>query len=191
MVASIKLNEKVRRLENLRCFQTELDLRKQQLQKSIECRTREEFSRCCPDADEALITRLLDAGFTWESLPALLVAPLAEVAWASGEVTAKEGQKALLSLFDSQVVGNGPAVEQFRNWLKKRPPVELMDLWEDYLTCCRHRTDPSIHRDQGRLLQEQARAIALASGGILGLGAIADAEQAIIDRIERVYSATS
>jgi hypothetical protein len=139
-------------------------------------------------ASEDLVDRLIEAGFTASSLPALSLAPLSAVAWASGVVTEEEGQKALLSIFDSQVIGNGAAVEQFRSWLKRRPPAGLMDLWEDFTRARVAVTDETTRQQQGRLLRDQAVAIGLASGGVLGFGAICTEEQAVISRIELVYS---
>src|SRR6056297_482141 len=129
MVAATKLNEKVRRLEDLHYFREDLELRKRHLQASLSERSKQRLAEKCPLAGDQLLDDLRSAGFTPESLPALSIAPLAVAAWASGSVTEDESQKALLAIFDCELFGNGPAIEMFRSWLRSKPSDNLTDLW--------------------------------------------------------------
>lgn len=188
MVVSTRLNAKIRKLENLHCVRAELGLRKQLLAACIAQRAREELIEKCPGADDDLADALLAAGFTSGNLAAIALAPLAVIAWASGEVTQREEQKALLSIFDSQVSGKLESVQQFRSWLRSRPPADLMELWERYVATVRFETDHEQCLLQGQTLFQQAYLIAVASGGVFGVRKICEEERSILDRIQQAYS---
>jgi hypothetical protein len=181
------LNHKLQRLEDLHCFQADLDLRKRRLAASLANQQRQHLRDALPKADEALIDRLLEMDIDGDTLPALQLAPLAAVAWASGSVTHEENAQAILAIFDSQVSGNPKAVEKVRSWLQRRPPSDLLDLWEDFVLQTQHQLDDTQWEYNGDLLMQNAQAIALASGGVLGFGSICKAEHEILDRIARVY----
>lgn len=187
MVASTKLNHKLQRLEDLHCFQADLDIRKRRLAASLSQHKRKELQDALPGADASLTDRLLEMGIDAETLPAMHLAPLAVVAWASGSVTHEENAQAVLAIFDSQVSGNVKAVEKVKSWLRRRPPHGLLDLWEDYVLQNQVDLDDAHWEYTGELLMQNAKAIALASGGVLGFGSICKAEQDVLDRIAFVY----
>lgn len=137
--------------------------------------------------DSGLIDRLIDAGFTPLSLAALELAPLAFVAWASDEVTNKENEAVVVSVYRSRLSANPLAMSYVQSWLDQRPPTELWELWQDF-TCCRLRKfSTPVRQAIGDRLLEQAREVAAASGGFCGFGKICAAEQRVLDAIEALF----
>lgn len=137
--------------------------------------------------DNNLPERLIELGFDSESLEAIRLAPIAEVAWASGRVTQLEHVFAVSAVLSSDMLNAQTAFELYRSWLAKRPDTALWSLWEDYtmnrLACSTHSQEAVF----GQRLYEVAARVALASGGLLDQGEICSTEQRVLDRIARVY----
>jgi len=190
MVAFMKLNDRIGRLEDLHCLRTEIDLRKAQLDACRMDRLRDEMREQCAGLDDEVLQRLLDVGFSGQDLSAITLAPLSVTAWASGSVSEQECEQAMLAIFDSPLSGNVHAIEMYRGWLRNRPPEFLLDLWSDYMLATRDRHDEGQWRIEGERLVRQAYRVAMASGGLLGFGKLCAAEQQILDRIVSVCSLT-
>src|SRR6056297_1150254 len=118
MIASNNLSRRFSRLEEMHCLRRERELREQWLRNIIDQRAQQALAEACPDAEEVLIHRFWQAGFSAHSLPALGLAPLTVVAWASGSVSSPERQNVLLAVVQSEVAENRTAVNQVRAWLQ-------------------------------------------------------------------------
>ncbi|MGB7328956.1 MAG: hypothetical protein WBD31_29015 [Rubripirellula sp.] len=137
--------------------------------------------------DGELLDRLVDAGFTSDTVPALQLAPIALIAWASDSVSDEESQAAVWSIYENRLFSHPAAASRVQSWIDVRPDESLWGLWQDY-TECRLQSLPSVVRQLvGKQLLQQASDVALASGGFLGVGKICAAEQAILDTIRSVY----
>jgi DNA polymerase III epsilon subunit-like protein len=134
--------------------------------------------------DHDLVVRLHDAGFDAESLPALMLAPIAMVAWGSGYVSEYESRVASHAIFHSEVSEHPAAMSVLRDWLQERPDKSLMTLWHDFATARLSRVSPSTKAEILDRRHSQAKEVALASGGILGFGSICDGEQLVLDQIQ-------
>ncbi|MFK8111902.1 MAG: hypothetical protein AB8B91_06855 [Rubripirellula sp.] len=134
-----------------------------------------------------VIDALMEAGFRPETLTALQLAPIAFAAWASDSVTDAESRAAVSSIYEYRLLKHPAAACCVQSWLDVRPDQQLWDLWVRY-TQCRLQDTPAIERRVvGKQLLEQATAVALASGGFLGIGKICAAEQVVLDGIQNVY----
>lgn len=186
MVALNSLTRKVQKLENLHYLQSELDLRQELLRALAMERTRQELADAAQTDDTELVDRLHKAGFTPETLPALTLAPLALVAWGSGDVTQEERSAAIQAVFESEVSGNRLAIRQFQSWLERRPDPGLLTLWAEFTQAKMLRSGASTN-EVDRVMYF-ANQVAMASGGFLGYGSICEGEQAIIDRVCNVLN---
>jgi len=137
--------------------------------------------------DEILLSRLIDAGFDPTTLPALRLVPLAFMAWASDSVTEAEGQAAVWSMFESQLLQNRAAASRMQTWLDLRPEQDLWDLWVEYTRYTLDGVPASVRERMCSDLLHQATAIAMSSGGFLGVGSVCRAERVILDGIRRVF----
>jgi hypothetical protein len=121
---------------------------------------------------------LLDVGIGAEELPALDWIPLVEVAWSDGDVDMPE-REAILGAVESDGIAQGhPAHDLLLSWLEARPAPELLQAWQRHLSS----TDRSA--EQRSEILDRARAVAQASGGVLGIGKVSGAESKSLETIE-------
>jgi hypothetical protein len=138
-------------------------------------------------SDDDVLTTLVDLGFTPETLPALQLAPIAFIAWASETVSDQECRAAVASTYESRLHQIPKALGRFQSWLDIRPDRALWDLWITFTERQLEKTPQSTRNVMGERLLRQATSVAIASGGFLGMGKVCSAEQAILDMIRKVY----
>lgn len=134
-----------------------------------------------------LIYRLHLAGFRSENINALNTFPVVMTAWATGTVTVDEKRAAEAIVFEPDMIANGPAIEMFRHWLQEQPPSEWWALWEEFTQARAAILAPRRLKELRRAVMIACRKVALASGGIWGLGKISPAEQRVLVRTQRVF----
>lgn len=134
-----------------------------------------------------------------ETLAALVLAPLVEVAWADREITPGERQGVLES---AKRLG----VDQYsefcrstlRRWLHERPPAEVLEDWRRSLGPSLAASETRIARKCERRLLEEARRIAKmderpfeAGASLDAQAGITDSEQAVLDALESALAGAS
>ncbi|MGB7346983.1 MAG: hypothetical protein WBD20_22355 [Pirellulaceae bacterium] len=137
--------------------------------------------------DDALVGRLVDAGFSANTLPALPLAPIAFVAWASNSVSERESQAVIASIFESQLYRRPAAAARVQSWLDQRPTQALWQLWVDYTKKRLECASIKQRKIAGARLLRQATQVALASGGFMGLGSVCAAENEVLESIRNVF----
>jgi hypothetical protein len=118
--------------------------------------------------DAELLSRVASLGLDEQTGPAILLAPLVQVAWADGSVSDAE-RKVVLETAASRGVEEGSAVHgQLVSWLEKRPSDALFTTATE---CMRIGLAvlPASERDERiRSIVASCRAVAEASGNTLG-----------------------
>ncbi len=138
--------------------------------------------------DEAVLQQLMACDLSCETLAALSVVPLVEVAWADGHVHEKERSALLTGATKAGLVEAGAAYQLFESWLAERPDPRLLETWMEYVAELSKMFTPEAKRALSRDLLSRARAVAEAAGGFLGLGKISSSEQAVLTELERAFS---
>ena len=151
--------------------------------------TREALAQVSGIRNEAILSRLIELQVRPETLAALTLVPLIEVAWADGKLDEKERNAVLKATDDLGSTGRVIDRVLLEEWLKKKPDAKLMNAWSVYMQGLCH----ELEAGQIKLLKEElvdhARQIAKASGGILGLTQkISPQEEAVLSRIEKAFS---
>lgn len=121
---------------------------------------------------------LLDVGILAETLPALDWIPLVEVAWSDGGVDLAEKEVLLAAAEEDGVDFAHPAHQLLRSWIERRPASTLFDAWKLHVALT-GRTPR-----QREPILDRARAVAHASGGLLGIGTVSGAESQAVKTIE-------
>ena len=178
------LNRKFRKLEDLQFLKSDLDLRQELAESATAELAMTDLARATGIDNRELVERLFRAGFVPETLPALAAAPIALVAWGSGQVTREELTVAMQAIMDSEVAQQHAALAKFQSWLETRPSSELFELWRDFIHA-RPEQLQLVDHDADRMMQ-WLKQVASSSGGVFGFGAICAGERAIIDRVRRV-----
>jgi len=139
------------------------------------------MSRLSGIEDEAVLDKLVELGIGAETLAALTLVPLVEVAWADGKMDVRE-RDAISQGAEAQGVAPGSAAfALLQDWLDERPPPRLLAAWRDYIGALCDEMLPEDRKALKREVLARARAVAEAAGGFLGLGGKVSREE------EQVY----
>jgi hypothetical protein len=181
------LGERVRTLEDefFRKEDQRLTARLQELK--TRAVSREALAQASGIKSEAILDRLLDLGIRPEIVGALAVIPLAEVAWADGSLDNEERRAVLARAEQSGITPGSTSHDLLSSWLARRPDAKLLSAWKHMVQgLCEHMA-PGQVADLRRGLIERARAIAKASGGVFGVGAVSAAEADMIAQLEAAF----
>lgn len=149
--------------------------------------TREGLAAASGIQDEGVLDTLASHGLSAETVAALGLVPLVEVAWADGTVQTKEHQAVLEAAEEAGVADGSPARELLDDWLAERPPAKLLTAWESYVGALAAALEPAEREALRQDLIRRATRVAEAAGGILGMNKISAAEQRMIDEMDKAF----
>jgi len=138
--------------------------------------------------DAELLRRVVELGLNRETGAAILLAPLVQVAWAEGEVTAREREVIFEMAAARGVEAGSPPGLQLEEWLARRPSNALFEIAIEVIKAGLA-VLPLEERDQRvREIVAACTRVAEASGGSLmqrlGIGTgICGEEAAVLDAI--------
>jgi len=149
--------------------------------------SKEDLRKASGMADEAVLDKLVQLGLTGNTIAALSLVPLIQVAWADGTIQDNE-RDAILDGAHRKGLEQGTAgYELLQTWLAQRPSEELMIAWEAYIKAL----VGQLTDEQNRLLKTQivgfAKVVAASAGGFAGFGKISATEQKVLMRIEAAF----
>ena len=137
--------------------------------------------------DKALLDRLVELGIHVDTVEALLLAPLALVAWADGKMDARERDAVLRGAEASGIPRGSAAYALLESWTIQPPPPEVMDSWRAYIAALLK----ELSADQRWALEERvlgrARAVAQAAGGFLGVASVSREEEAVLAELASAF----
>jgi hypothetical protein len=137
--------------------------------------------------DEALVDHLLALGLTPETVLAVTLVPLAVTAWADGEIQPREREAILKGAAERGMQPDSVAGQMLQNWLTRKPDAQLVDAWKKYVAAIWPSLTPHERAEVRESGLGQARAVAEAAGGFLGLTSKVSAkEQAVLDELARL-----
>jgi hypothetical protein len=137
--------------------------------------------------DEAVLDRLVQLGLSANTIAALSLVPLIQVAWADGAIQDNERAAVLKGAHGKGLEQGTPGYELLQTWLAQQPSDELMTAWEAYIKAL----VGQLTAEQNRLLKDQivgfAKIVAASAGGFAGFGKISATEQRVLARIEAAF----
>ncbi len=133
--------------------------------------------------DPEFLDALQAEGVTPDNLALLHLAPLIEVAWAEGDVTARERELVLALALRRGIEPDGPLYRQLAGWLDRHPGQAFFDTATKAI-----RKMLALHDQRTREVEEKdllawSTRIAEATGGILGMMPISREERECLRRI--------
>ena len=136
--------------------------------------------------DDKVLSNLVKGGVRAETLMAVTLIPLVEVAWADGSVSEDEGAAVLKAAAENGVKEGTAAHDLLKHWLKDRPDVRIIAAWKEYVGALAK----AMPADAMFVLRERLigrmKAVAEATWSFMGLGRkISKVEQAAIEEFER------
>ncbi len=139
-----------------------------------------------PDPAE-LVAGLTRLGIGAETLAALTLIPLVQVAWADGHMDEREKRAILAGAESSGIDPESPSFGLLRVWLERPPDPGLDALWRSYIeTVCGALSVEARLRLRSGILGH-ARDVATSAGGVMGLGAISRSEEQVLSRLEAAF----
>lgn len=150
---------------------------------------KEALSAASGITDDALVQKLVDLGVDSAAVAALSLLPVVLVAWADGEIDAKERAAALQAAAQAGVEQGGSAYQLLERWLTMRPPPQLLATWTDYIRAISTTLSVEARHDLKLGLLGRARAVAEAAGGFMGAGwKTSPAEKDVLSKLEKAFS---
>lgn len=139
-------------------------------------------------SDEAVLRRLAGLGIRADTLAALTLIPLIEVAWADGKMDAKEREAVLSGAESTGISRESPSHGLLKIWIEDQPAPDLVDAWSEFIsTLCREFNQEQRAHLQRNILS-RAREVAEAAGGFLGLGPkVSKEERAVLESLARAF----
>ena len=137
---------------------------------------------------EDLLEQLDQLEISAENLAALSLFPLVAVAWADGRLDDKERAAVLASAQQIGLSDGHPGYQLLEAWLQQKPDKKLTGVWYDYISALCQILSPEAKAELYEDLLGRTRAVAEATGGLLGLGSkISKSEQAVLDELARAF----
>ena len=137
--------------------------------------------------DDAIVTALSALGFDARTAPLLDIVPAIQVAWADGTLPAKERAEIERLLARPEMEASARAGSRMvAEWLAQEPHRELYHLATEALQLRAARLDPELRTRLVNKIIGDCNAVAAASGGVFGIGALSSVES---DRIRELAAA--
>jgi tellurite resistance protein len=138
--------------------------------------------------DAELLERVADLGLDRETGPAILLAPLVQVAWAEGEVTEREREVVFEIAASRGVEPGSPPHAQLESWLRSRPADALFETAIEVMKVAAAVLPPSEREERIHGIVAACKRVAEASGGglakLLGMGSgVSGDEAAVLEAI--------
>ncbi|HEU4368414.1 MAG TPA: hypothetical protein VFV05_09335 [Methylomirabilota bacterium] len=151
--------------------------------------TREALAKAAGITKPAVLDALVKAGIRAETVAALSIVPLVEVAWADGTLDPNERRAVLDRAGDSGIARGSVEHGLLEAWLDRRPDPRLLDAWTHLVRGLCDQLGPEEAARLKAGLLERARAVAKASGGVFGLGSkVSSKEAAMLALLEAAFA---
>jgi tellurite resistance protein len=138
--------------------------------------------------DEDLLDELVAMGIDADTLVALSLIPLAEVAWADGRIDAAEKRAVLEATRAAGLEPQRAGHHLVESCLTARPPKALRGLWRSYIESLCAALSAEERDSLRRELTRQASAVADAAGGFKGLfSRVSAQEEAVLEEIAGAF----
>ena len=184
---AIDLNARRRALEE-HFFHREKARALEQHKGEVEKRaTREALSAASGVTNQAVLDHLVEIGISVDTMIAIALIPLIEVAWSDQEMQDKERDAILRAAEQEGVEAKSANFELLKKWLKRKPAVELLDAWVGYIKGL----DEVLTDDERESLRKQvmgrARQVAEVAGGFIGVAKISMAEEKMLKKLSAAF----
>ena len=138
--------------------------------------------------DDGTLDELINLELTAESLLALSLVPLIEVAWADGEISPEE-KDAILKAASLKGIGeNHPARQFLENWLHDCPSKELFHAWQSFIHSLSKNVGPITFEKLHAEISSFTKGVAESAGGFLGFGKVSAKEEEALRSIQKTFS---
>jgi hypothetical protein len=137
--------------------------------------------------EDRVLHNLVQAGVKAETLAAVSLIPMVEIAWCDGSVSAEERDAVLNAAVSQNIHPGTAAYEILGQWLKNRPDPHVITAWKDYVKEVSRLMPKESLAEMRKHFLDRCKRVAEAAGGFLGLATISKHEQAKIDEFAKAW----
>jgi hypothetical protein len=137
--------------------------------------------------EERVLKNLVEAGVRAETLTAVTLIPMVEVAWCDGSVSPEERGAVLNAAAKVGIHPDTASYDLLSQWLHDRPDSHIIAAWKDYVTEVSRLMPKESLAEFKRNMIDRCTRVAEAAGGFLGLATISKHERAKIDELAKAY----
>jgi hypothetical protein len=150
---------------------------------------REALARAAGIKNPVIVERLIALGVRPETVTALSLVPLVEVAWADGSLDDNERRVILERATANGLAPGSTERTLLEEWLTRKPDSKMLTAWTHLIQgLCQQLSREEVATLKADLL-ERARMVAGSSGGFLGIGSkMSVAEAQMIKRLDSAFS---
>jgi hypothetical protein len=182
------LNENARRLEDAFFIENDKKLIEQlnKMQKMKEDMA--SLEKVSGIKNEAILTKLINHNIRPETLAALSLIPIIEIAWADGKLDSNEKEAILKVSMNHINTDHQISKVLLDEWLSRKPAPEMLDAWVHYIKGLSEILSKKEHLEIKKDLLSQARNVAESSGGFLGINKISKEEEKMLKVLENAFA---
>jgi hypothetical protein len=136
-----------------------------------------------------VLDSLVAAGVRAETLAAVSLVPVVEVAWCDGSVSPAERDAVLNAAVHHGIAPDSAPYALLKRWLEDRPDSHVVAAWKDYVRDLKSVLPAESVAEMRQTMVDRATRVAEAAGGFLGINTISKTEQNTIDEFARVWDA--
>ena len=138
--------------------------------------------------DDDLLDQLAELDVCSETVAALSLVPLIAVAWADGNIDAKERVAVLAAAEQKGIEKEHPGYQLLQRWLQEKPDAKLLTVWKGYVAALSQTLSEPAKNALKEDLLGRARTVAETAGGLLGFGnKVSKTEQAVLSDLEQAF----
>jgi tellurite resistance protein len=150
-------------------------------------KTREELSRITGIKNKWVLQKLMDLGVQPQMMMVLTLVPLLEVAWADGHISKEERELILKEASKTGIAEGTEAYMLLSSLLETKPENQLFTSWNVYVEGVCNELSANQIVDFKNDVLARAKAVAEASGGILGIGKVSKSEKLVLEKLEAPF----
>jgi hypothetical protein len=137
--------------------------------------------------EEHVLDNLVKAGVKAETLTAVALIPIVEVAWCDGSVAPEERDAVLNAALAHGIHRDSASYALLQRWLDERPDPHIIAAWKEYVHELAKISPKETIAAMKKNMVDRATKVAAAAGGFLGLTTISKHERAKIDEFSKAW----
>jgi len=139
--------------------------------------------------EEHVLDSLVKAGVKSETLAAVGLIPIVEVAWCDGSVAPEERDAVLNAAVAHDIHEDSASYALLKRWLDERPDPQIVAAWKEYVRELAKISPKETIAAMKKVMLDRAHRVAAAAGGFLGLSTISKHEHAKIEELAQAWDA--
>jgi hypothetical protein len=137
--------------------------------------------------EERVLASLVQAGVRAETMTAVTLAPMIEVAWCDGNVSPEERDAILNAAAQEGIKPDTAAYGLLKSWLQQRPDAHIIAAWKEYVRDVSRQMPADAVAALKKRMIDRVTKVASAAGGFLGLATISRDEKLKIDELSQAF----